>query len=191
MEINGTQCERSVEEVMAEGMSLKVIQFPPILPKNSFLLCFRSRRHGNSSLITLDVHFQQASMVKYRTDIVFDWLDLIGKTNCFLPLYYPECLRLILIKGDDSSRVHRVGVGEWSRCCVHVICRGGVGADGKSQRPWFLVCITCSSNNDKYSINHEELLASVFWLPSRSVIYVAMGLRDGHFNRISLKCLLG
>lgn len=38
-------------------------------------------RHGNASVITLDVHFQQASMVKYRTDIVFDWLDLIGKIN--------------------------------------------------------------------------------------------------------------
>lgn len=86
------------------GVSLKVIQFPLILPKNTLLLCFLSHRHGNSSLITLDVHFQQASMVKYRTDIVFDWLDLIGKTNCFLPLYVPECL--CLIKGDDSLRVH-------------------------------------------------------------------------------------
>lgn len=33
----------------------------------------------NDESIMLDVHFQQASMVKYRTALVFDWVDLLGE----------------------------------------------------------------------------------------------------------------
>jgi len=29
-------------------------------------------------VIIVDVHFQQSTMVKYRTNLEFDWLDLMG-----------------------------------------------------------------------------------------------------------------
>lgn len=35
-------------------------------------------RNDVNNLITVDVHFQQSTMVKYRTSVVFGWLDLMG-----------------------------------------------------------------------------------------------------------------
>lgn len=33
----------------------------------------------NITQILLDIHFQQANMVRYRTSVVFDWIDLMGR----------------------------------------------------------------------------------------------------------------
>lgn len=33
----------------------------------------------SSDNMTLDFHFQTSTIVKYRTDVTFGWLDLIGK----------------------------------------------------------------------------------------------------------------
>lgn len=38
----------------------------------------REHSDGNNDTISLSVYFHQATMVKYRTDVVLDWLDLIG-----------------------------------------------------------------------------------------------------------------
>lgn len=35
-------------------------------------------RIDNDDVIVLDVHFQQANIVKYRTSLVFNWIDLLG-----------------------------------------------------------------------------------------------------------------
>lgn len=32
----------------------------------------------DGEMIELDVHFEQATMVQYRTSLVFDWMDLMG-----------------------------------------------------------------------------------------------------------------
>ena len=31
--------------------------------------------------MTLDFHFQSSTIVKYRTDVTFGWLDLMGNIN--------------------------------------------------------------------------------------------------------------
>lgn len=40
---------------------------------------------GDNDTIALSVYFHQATMVKYRTDVVLDWLDLIGWCETFFP----------------------------------------------------------------------------------------------------------
>lgn len=50
---------------------------------------------GDNDTIALSVYFHQATMVKYRTDVVLDWLDLIGWCEtfslCFLFVYVCVC----------------------------------------------------------------------------------------------------
>lgn len=46
------------------------------------MLCFTvsgSVEEKLSDRITLDVHFRLATMVRYRTGLVYDWMDLLGK----------------------------------------------------------------------------------------------------------------
>lgn len=51
----------------------------PILFSFSFnLRCDNYSSEGDNDTIALSVYFHQATMVKYRTDVVLDWLDLIG-----------------------------------------------------------------------------------------------------------------
>lgn len=51
---------------------------------------------GDNDTIALSVYFHQATMVKYRTDVVLDWLDLIGWCEtfslCFLFVYVCVCV---------------------------------------------------------------------------------------------------
>lgn len=50
-------------------------------------------------LIELDVHFEQATMVQYRTSLVFDWMDLMGNT--------PSCNLLVLIYClNGNQKIH-------------------------------------------------------------------------------------
>lgn len=43
--------------------------------------------------ITVDIHFQQSTMVKYRTSVVFDWLDLMGLyENCMSGIFNSKIL---------------------------------------------------------------------------------------------------
>lgn len=36
-------------------------------------------RESGANQVTLDVHFQKKNLVKYRTDVVFGWMDLLGR----------------------------------------------------------------------------------------------------------------
>lgn len=46
--------------------------------KTCLYFCFIYLRNDDDDAITVDIHFQQSTMVKYRTDVDFDWLDLMG-----------------------------------------------------------------------------------------------------------------
>lgn len=43
-------------------------------------------RDIDKNTILIDIHFQYATMVKYRTDVLFGWLDLTGNRIGFIKI---------------------------------------------------------------------------------------------------------
>lgn len=64
--------------------------------------------------MTLDVHFQRQTLVKYRTDVVFGWMDLLGTVTVTHKSVTHELTKTLL----NSSRLWR---HRWSilRCIDH------------------------------------------------------------------------
>lgn len=51
------------------------------------IFSFYYLRNDADNTIIVDIHFQQSTMVKYRTSVVFGWLDLMGsicKSDSFI-----------------------------------------------------------------------------------------------------------
>lgn len=46
--------------------------------------------------IILDVHYQRATIVKYRTDVVFGWMDLMGEFKFKIICIYKKCASVCL-----------------------------------------------------------------------------------------------
>lgn len=52
---------------------------------------------SDNETVTLDIHFRRSTMVKYRTNVVFDWMDLMGLKFCHLILFCICCFVVFIV----------------------------------------------------------------------------------------------
>jgi hypothetical protein len=48
--------------------------------------CVRSEGGGSGQAVFMDIHFADAAIVRYRTDVSYSWLDLLGEPGRMLQL---------------------------------------------------------------------------------------------------------